>query len=157
MSSLNVTVGHVGNGSFSLWGTVLCGLLEQTGNCLSVYKAPCLFSKLANECIHTHIDSEPLPLAIPTLLQYHLNTTSIPLQHRLNTATMFSKSILAAGLVAIAGLAAANPIRKNTIHERQAIEIQETPAYCQVTGNERASDRYIYFDRSKGKSCEELF
>ena len=65
---------------------------------------------------------------------------------------MFSKSMLAASLAVIAGLATANPIQKNTIHERQAIETQDTPAYCQVLGNERATRSYYYIDASEGKS-----
>lgn len=58
----------------------------------------------------------------------------------------------AAGLVVIAGLAVANPIQKNTVHERQAIEKQNSPDYCQVLGNERASRPYWYIDASGGRS-----
>lgn len=74
---------------------------------------------------------------------------------------MFSKTVLVAGLAAIANLAVAKPILENSIQEnstensllekRGAIEKQNSPVYCQIVGNERAALPYVYIDLSKGK------
>jgi hypothetical protein len=61
--------------------------------------------------------------------------------------------MLVACLAVIEGLVVANPIRKDPIHARQAIETQDAPIYCQVLGNERASLSYEYDDVSDSKLC----
>jgi hypothetical protein len=70
---------------------------------------------------------------------------------------MFSKSIFAAVSMVIVDLAIASPIRNNTVHERGAIQKQNSPWYCQVLGNERAAYDYTYIDVSDRKSYGELF
>jgi hypothetical protein len=66
---------------------------------------------------------------------------------------MFSKFTIALCLASIAGLAVANPVRRDAIDKRQ-IEIGETdaPYYCQVLGNEAGAFLWRYRDVSKGKS-----